>query len=78
MESSVVCGDRAFPHRMKLMYEHVNEKNGQKSPLISDECHQIIVKNAERLDSVVIYDRDFDYDYFGFKVGLPRLLYYLF
>jgi hypothetical protein len=26
-------------------------------------------QNAERLDSEIIYDRDFDYDYFGFKVG---------
>lgn len=25
-------------------------------------------QNAEKLDSVIIYDRDFDYDYFGFKV----------
>lgn len=27
------------------------------------------LQNADRLDSEIIYDRDFDYDYFGFKVG---------
>ena len=29
-----------------------------------------LVQNADRLDSEIIYDRDFDYDYFGFKVTL--------
>ena len=28
------------------------------------------LQNSERLDSEIIYDRDFDYDYFGFKVSL--------
>ncbi len=32
---------------------------------INDMCH--FVQNAARLDSDIIYDRDFDYDYFGFK-----------
>lgn len=31
----------------------------------------VLVQHAQRLDSEIIYDRDFDYDYFGFKVGLP-------
>lgn len=26
-----------------------------------------VAQNAERLDSEIRYDRDFDYDYFGFK-----------
>lgn len=37
------------------------------SPLIADDVYEIIMKNATRLDSEIIYDRDFDYDYFGFK-----------
>jgi hypothetical protein len=32
-------------------------------------CPFDIVQNADRLDSEIIYDRDFDYDYFGFKVS---------
>ncbi|KAG5041250.1 hypothetical protein JHK85_013726 [Glycine max] len=38
-----------------------------KAPLIADDVYEIIIKNAARLDSEIIYDRDFDYDYFGFK-----------
>jgi ribonucleoside-diphosphate reductase alpha chain len=29
--------------------------------------HELIQKHAETLDSAIIYDRDFQYDYFGFK-----------
>lgn len=49
------------------MYTHVNERSGLMSPLIADDVYEIIMKNATRLDSEIIYDRDFDYDYFGFK-----------
>ncbi|KAL3004097.1 hypothetical protein AAZX31_08G143400 [Glycine max] len=38
-----------------------------KAPLIVDDIYEIIIKNVARLDSEIIYDRDFDYDYFGFK-----------
>ena len=37
------------------------------APIISEDVHGIIEKNAELLDTTIIYDRDFGYDYFGFK-----------
>jgi ribonucleoside-diphosphate reductase subunit M1 len=40
---------------------------GERSSLIADDIYDIIMRNADRLDSEIIYDRDFDYDYFGFK-----------
>ncbi|WIA16589.1 hypothetical protein OEZ85_013257 [Tetradesmus obliquus] len=58
---------KSFSMTAKLMHDHVNPKNGDKAPLVSDEVYEIIVQNADRLDSEIIYDRDFDYDYFGFK-----------
>jgi len=36
--------------------------------MISQTVHDIIVKNAERFNSAIIYDRDYSYNYFGFKV----------
>uniref|UniRef100_J3MBN5 Ribonucleoside-diphosphate reductase n=1 Tax=Oryza brachyantha TaxID=4533 RepID=J3MBN5_ORYBR len=53
--------------RIKDMYGHVNERSGLNAPLVADDVYEIIMKNASRLDSEIIYDRDFDYDYFGFK-----------
>ncbi|KHN29139.1 Ribonucleoside-diphosphate reductase large subunit [Glycine soja] len=49
------------------MYYHFNERYAMKAPLIVDDIYEIIIKNVARLDSEIIYDRDFDYDYFGFK-----------
>ncbi|KAJ6821659.1 ribonucleoside-diphosphate reductase large subunit-like [Iris pallida] len=58
---------KSFSETVKLMYNHVNERSGLEAPLIAEDVYEIITKNAARLDSEIIYDRDFDYDYFGFK-----------
>ncbi|KAJ6798454.1 ribonucleoside-diphosphate reductase large subunit-like [Iris pallida] len=58
---------KSFSETVKLMYNHFNERSGLEAPLIADNIYEIITKNAARLDSEIIYDRDFDYDYFGFK-----------
>ena len=58
---------KSFSETMKLMYDHVNPRNGKWSPLLADDVNEIIAANAERLDAEIVYDRDFDYDYFGFK-----------
>ncbi|MFN8274897.1 MAG: ribonucleoside-diphosphate reductase subunit alpha [Flavobacteriaceae bacterium] len=58
---------KSFSETMTDMYQYVNPRTGKSSPLISDEVYEVIQKNAEFLDSHVIYNRDFNYDYFGFK-----------
>lgn len=58
---------KSFSETMSDLYHYVNPRTGKKGPLLSDEVHQIIQENADRLDSTIIYDRDFGYDYFGFK-----------
>ena len=49
------------------LYEYVNPRTNKKAPLISDEVYEVINANKEKLDSTIIYNRDFGYDYFGFK-----------
>ncbi len=58
---------KSFSETMKDLYEYVNPRTGQKAPLIADDVFEVIEKNAAELDSMVIYNRDFNYDYFGFK-----------
>ena len=58
---------KSFSETMKDLYEYVNPRTGKEAPLISDEVFEVISKNAETLDSTIIYNRDFGYDYFGFK-----------
>jgi ribonucleoside-diphosphate reductase alpha chain len=59
--------NKSFSETMKEMYFYVNPRTNQKAPLLSDEVHQAIQANAEFLNSHIIYNRDFNYDYFGFK-----------
>ncbi len=58
---------KSFSETMKNLYLYVDKKNGKKTPLIADDVWQVIDENAELLDSTIIYDRDFAFDYFGFK-----------
>jgi ribonucleoside-diphosphate reductase alpha subunit len=58
---------KSFSNTMKRLYTYVDPKTGENAPLISKETYGIIKKNAAQLDSTIIYDRDFSYDYFGFK-----------
>ena len=58
---------KSFSSTVQDLYEYVNPRTGKKAPLISDDVYQIIQDNAEKLDSTIIYNRDFNYDYFGFK-----------
>lgn len=58
---------KSFSETIKIMYYFCDKKSGQKASLVADDVYKIIMKNAARLDSEIIYDRDFDYDYFGFK-----------
>ena len=58
---------KSFSETMKDLYEYINPETNEKAPLLADDVYEIIQKNSELLDSTVIYDRDFGYDYFGFK-----------
>lgn len=58
---------KSFSNTMKRLYMYVDPKTGENAPLISKEAYAIIKKNANLLDSNIIYDRDFGYDFFGFK-----------
>ncbi len=58
---------KSFSETMDDLYHYVNPRTEKKAPLLADDVYKIIKKNAEKLDSTIIYNRDFNYDYFGFK-----------
>lgn len=58
---------KSFSETMKDLYQYIDPKTGEKAALIADDVHKIIQENADLLDSSIIYDRDFTYDFFGFK-----------
>ncbi len=58
---------KSFSDVMEDLYKYVDTKTGQRASLIADDVYEVINNNRELLDSSIIYDRDFRYDYFGFK-----------
>ncbi len=58
---------KSFSSTIKRLYEYIDPKTGENAALIAKDVYDIIRKNASHLDSAILYDRDFHYDYFGFK-----------
>lgn len=58
---------KSFSETMRDLYNYIDPKTNHNAQLIADDVMEIISENAEILDSTIIYDRDFGYDYFGFK-----------
>lgn len=59
--------NKSFSKTVEALYRYIDPKTGQNAPLIADDVYEIIMTHAQLLDSTIIYDRDFGYDYFGFK-----------
>lgn len=58
---------KSFYDTMSKLRNYIHPKTGKLSPLIADDVWEIIEANKELLESSIVYDRDFGYDYFGFK-----------
>ncbi|WP_111707217.1 ribonucleoside-diphosphate reductase subunit alpha [Lutibacter citreus] len=58
---------KSFSDVMTDLYNYVNPRTGKKAALLADDTYKVIMDNSAKLDSTIIYNRDFSYDYFGFK-----------
>ncbi|KAF9352522.1 Ribonucleoside-diphosphate reductase large subunit [Mortierella sp. NVP85] len=58
---------KVFSQVVEDLYTYINPKTGKNASMISEATYNCVMKNADRLNSAIIYDRDFNYNYFGFK-----------
>ena len=58
---------KTFSDVMHDLYTYIDPKTNEPASLLADDVYQIVMDNKELLDSSIIYDRDFRYEYFGFK-----------
>lgn len=58
---------KVFSDVVDDLYNYIDPKTGKKASLIADDVYEVVQKHKAQLDSSVIYDRDFKYDFFGFK-----------
>jgi len=58
---------KQFSEVIADLFNMKHEQTGVPIPMISEKYYRIITDNAEKLDAAIVYDRDFQYQYFGFK-----------
>lgn len=58
---------KSFSETIADLYNYVEPKTGAHAGMIADDVYEIVMANKDQLDSAIIYDRDYNYDYFGFK-----------
>ncbi|CAI5202716.1 ANM_HP_G0087270.mRNA.1.CDS.1 [Saccharomyces cerevisiae] len=58
---------KQFSKVVEDLYRYVNAATGKPAPMISDDVYNIVMENKDKLNSAIVYDRDFQYSYFGFK-----------
>jgi ribonucleoside-diphosphate reductase alpha chain len=59
--------EKSFSKTIEKLYRYIDPSNGDPAPLVSEETFKVVMENADLLDSSIIYDRDYEFDYFGFK-----------
>lgn len=58
---------KKFSETIEDLYSYVDPETGNSAGLIGDETYKVVMNNREILDSAVIHDRDFNFEYFGFR-----------
>jgi len=58
---------KVFSDVVSDLYNYMNPKTGKHGPLIAKDIYDIIMENKDKINSAIVYDRDYNYDYFGIK-----------
>ncbi|CAH8562560.1 unnamed protein product [Heterobilharzia americana] len=56
-----------FSDVVEDLFTYVNPRTKKHSPLVSEDLRNLVKSNAERFDNAIDYQRDYTYNYFGFK-----------
>ncbi|CEP08349.1 hypothetical protein [Parasitella parasitica] len=59
--------DDKFSTVIQKLYHHVHPKLKQPNPLISQELYNVVMTNADKIDAAIVPERDFAFNFFGFK-----------
>ncbi len=60
------CTSPSFSETIYILYNN-KDKDGNKCPLIADDVYEIVMKNKDKLNAILNYEKDYLFDYFGFK-----------
>ena len=58
---------KKFSETIQDLYNYIDPETGKEASLINEETYKAVMDNKDTFDSAVIHDRDFNFEYFGFK-----------
>ncbi len=58
---------KSFSETAELLYNYIDDKTGHPAPLLADDVYAVICEHKDLLDASIIYERDYHFDFFGFK-----------
>lgn len=58
---------KQFSQVVSDLYHYINPATGKRAPMISDDVYDIVMRHKDEINSAIVYDRDYQYNYFGFK-----------
>lgn len=58
---------KSFSETCTRLRNYIEPKTNKPAPMIAEDVYDIVMKNKDVLDSALIFDRDYLFDYFGFK-----------
>lgn len=58
---------KKFSETIQDLYSYIDPETGKEASLINEETYRAVIDNKDTFDSAVIHDRDFNFEYFGFK-----------
>jgi len=58
---------KKFSDVISTLHKMTHAMTGKSIPMIDEKHYKIVMDNKDKLDAALIYDRDFQYQYFGFK-----------
>lgn len=59
--------EKSFSNTVERLHKYIDPITNDAAPLIADDVYEIIMANKDLLNSTIIYNRDYGYDFFGFK-----------
>ncbi|AFC23679.1 ribonucleoside-diphosphate reductase subunit alpha [Saprospira grandis] len=57
----------SFTETMRRLHQYIDPKTGENAQMIADDFMALVEKHSEQLDAAIVHERDYDYDFFGFK-----------
>ena len=58
---------KKFSETIQDLYNYIDPETNQPAGLINQETYNAVMKNKQKFDGAIIHERDFNFEYFGFK-----------